>query len=189
MILINSPFPTHIRCAVAVACFFFRLVCDHAFCCKQHTCNRRCIFKATRATFVGSITPALKRFSYTSVRALKPKSALPSLIFWITIEPSIPAFAVRMRIGSSIARRTIAIPVDSSAIWPFTFASKAIQSTDVSNTTARYDTFFYRSSCSVKRIIHTVFLFFHFCFCSSTYINTATPPANFAKRSCNFSLS
>ena len=36
--------------------------------------------KATLDTLVGSITPALNKFSKTSVLALKPKSSLPSLI-------------------------------------------------------------------------------------------------------------
>ena len=37
--------------------------------------------RATRATLAGSITPVLNRFSKVSVRALYPKSFLPSLTF------------------------------------------------------------------------------------------------------------
>jgi len=37
--------------------------------------------RAVRVTFVGSITPALIRFSYFSVCALNPKSSFPSLTF------------------------------------------------------------------------------------------------------------
>jgi hypothetical protein len=36
---------------------------------------------ATRATLVGSITPAWNKFSYLSKRALYPKSFLPSFTF------------------------------------------------------------------------------------------------------------
>ena len=49
--------------------------------------------KATLATLVGSIIPAFSIFSYSSVRALKPKSAFPSFTLFTTTEPSTPAFA------------------------------------------------------------------------------------------------
>ena len=48
---------------------------------------------ATLTTFVGSITPALKRSSYISLLALKPKSLLPSFTFCTTIDPSTPEFS------------------------------------------------------------------------------------------------
>ena len=58
---------------------------------------------ATLTTFAGSITPALYRFSYISVLALKPKSPFPSWTFATTTLPSKPAFSTICLRGSSAA--------------------------------------------------------------------------------------
>ena len=78
---------------------------------------------ATRDTLVGSITPAASRFSNTSLRALKPKSAVPSLIFCTIMLPSRPALATIWRSGSSIARRTMFTPKVSSSFSPLRVSS------------------------------------------------------------------
>jgi hypothetical protein len=58
----------------------------------------------------------------------------------------------------------------------------------ISNTTSCNNSFF---NCSTRRecIINSVFFSLSFLLQSSTNVSTATPPANLAKRSCNFSLS
>lgn len=82
--------------------------------------------RAMRVTLVGSITPAFSKGSNTSVRALKPKSALPSLMVCTTIDPSTPEFLTIWRIGSSMARLMMEIPVVSSALRPLNFSRAAV---------------------------------------------------------------
>src|SRR5690606_20334768 len=64
--------------------------------------------------------------------------------------------------------------------------SQAINSADERDTTTWYDTFLNRSACSVQRIVHTVFLFFHFYFGRSTYIQYSYTAAQLSQALLQF---
>src|SRR6266487_654901 len=111
-----------------------------------------------------------------------------SLILPTTMAPSAPAFCTIIRMGSSIARRTIAMPICSSssvgfilssARWPHSRATPP-PGTMPSSTAARV-------ACSASST-RAFFSFISVSVAAPTLI-TATPPASLASRSCSFSLS
>ncbi len=126
--------------------------------------------------------------TYSSVLALYPKLSFPSETFATTTEPSRPAFSTIVRNGASTAREIICIPVASSALLAFSFVKTAFAlskatpppATIPSSTAARV-------ACKASST-RSFFSFISTSDAAPTY-KTATPPANLANLSCNFSLS
>ena len=154
-----------------------RAATDAAFC------------NAERVTFAGSTTPASIMFTHSPVAALKPIPISSRFRRSTMIEPSRPALFAIWRTGSSSARRMMRTPVATSpstssrtfVTAPYTF-SRAVPPPDTipSSTAARVE--LRASSMRSLRSFNSVSV-------AAPTLMTATPPANFARRSCNFSLS
>jgi hypothetical protein len=100
---IAGPFCSSLISDIRASVVSSKAAIDAAFC------------NAVRVTFVGSMTPAATRSSYTSVSALNPKSVS---LLWRTLStttaPSYPELLTICRSGSSRARRRMLIPIASS---------------------------------------------------------------------------
>ena len=131
--------------------------------------------------------PSSIMLTHSPVAALKP---VPSSAFFkrsITIDPSNPALWAIWRTGSSKARRTILRPVASSPVNSKSATAgitltRAVPppATIPSSTAARV---------ALRASSMRSFISFNSVSVAAPTLITATPPDNFAKRSCNFSRS
>ena len=105
-----------------------------------------------------------------------------------TTLPSPPAFATIVLIGDSTALETIWIPVSSSLFSPLSFSSTALALTKATPPPATIPSSTAALVAARASSTLSFFSFISISLAAPTY-NTATPPANLARRSCNFSLS
>ena len=146
---------------------------------------------AERVTLTGSMTPALIRFSYSPLRALKPSLAADSETREITTKPSKPAFWAIQRSGWTRARRTMSTPASASPVSASTAAS--VSSTARASTSAVPPPATMPSS-RAARVEDTASSMRCLRSFSSTSVAAPTlitpmPPASLARRSESFSRS
>ncbi|CAB4642012.1 unannotated protein [freshwater metagenome] len=133
--------------------------------------------------------PALIMSTYSPVAAFNPCPTGRWRTFSTTTPPSSPALIAICFIGASIAYSTIFAPVASSPVKPESFLNTAAPAwsratpppaTIPSSTAA----FAFRTASSMRclRSLSSTSV-------AAPALITATPPANFARRSCNFSRS
>ncbi len=104
-----------------------------------------------------------------------------------TTEPSLPAFTAICLTGSSKAFLKISTPIFS----PSSTSTASRESKDLNNATPPPTTIPSSTAALVAAKASSMRCFFSFISVSvaAPTLITATPPANFAKRSCNFSRS
>ena len=166
----HSAHAAHARSAHRHFWFIFFLFHDHTFCSQEHTCDRSCIFKShtsyfSRIYYTGSVQ------IFVNIRTSIVTEVTFTFTYFLNNYRTFLAC-----IGNNFAKRLFDSTFDDTDTCCFVrivtlHAFKRIDSTDVSNATTRDDTFFDSSASCTQCIVYTVFLFFHFYFRSSTYID------------------
>ena len=136
------------------------ILTDFAFCCQEHTCNRRCVLK--------SHTRHLSRVDDSALEEV--------LIFAGACVVAIVALAVldvlnddgafQTCVGNNLAQRLLDgtfYNLDTSVLIVVVAVEvlKSRNAAHVSHATARNDAFSHSRACCAQRVVYTVFLLLH----------------------------
>src|ERR1044072_4877803 len=149
--------------------FFLRFVGNYALSSEYHTGNRSGVFQCNTSNF--------SRIDYSSAKQVFVflstcvETVIVLTFFYFLYNDATFQTAVCYDLTQRLFNSTFNDSDTCVLVFVDTFQFiQTRDSTNVRNTTTRNDTFFNSSAGSVQGIINTVFLFFHFNFGSSTYV-------------------